>query len=119
MDYYFENKIGESQKGGNKMLPRYTREEMGKVWSEEGKFRKWLLIEIAVLQVRHKLGELKNDVPPGLLRKIKINPEEINRIEREVTKHDVLAFLNHVSPQFPEKLRPWLHKGLTSYDIGD
>lgn len=118
LDHYFENKIGEKPKEDD-MLDRYTRGEVGEVWSEESKFRKWLLIEVVVLQIRRELGELEYSVPPGLIQEVVINPEEINQIEQNVTKHDVLAFLNHVSPQFPEKLRPWLHKGLTSYDIGD
>jgi adenylosuccinate lyase len=70
------------------------------------------------LKVRHKLGELPFDVPDYLFG-IPIDTEEINRIEKEITKHDVVAFLMHVSPDFPEELRPWLHRGLTSYDIGD
>jgi len=44
---------------------------------------------------------------------------EINRIESKVTKHDVVAFLTHVNPQFPEYLRSWLHRGMTSYDVVD
>ncbi len=101
------------------MLDRYTTPEMKKIFSEERKFFYWLLTEIAVLKVRYRIGELKESVPENLIEKIGIDPKEINRIEKEVTKHDVVAFLSYVSPQFPEGLRPWLHKGLTSYDIGD
>jgi adenylosuccinate lyase len=101
------------------MLKRYTLKEMDYVWSEDNKFRNWLLVEIAVLKARQITGEIEHDVPIGLIDKIQINPAEINRIEKEITKHDVVAFLNHISPQFPEELRPWLHRGLTSYDIGD
>jgi adenylosuccinate lyase len=92
---------------------------MANTWSEANKFYNWLLVEIAVLKARQRLGELPHEVPEGLAEKISIQPEEINRIENEITKHDVIAFLMHVSPQFPEALRPWLHRGLTSYDIGD
>lgn len=101
------------------MLKRYSRDGMNGIWSEMNKFYNWLLVEIAVLKVRQRLGELSHEVPDGLAEKISINPNEINRIEKEVTKHDVIAFLMHVSPQFPEDLRSWLHRGLTSYDIGD
>lgn len=101
------------------MLKRYSRNEMSNVWSEANKFFNWLLVEVAVLKARRKIGELIHEIPPDLAEKININPEEINRIEKEVTKHDVIAFLAHISPQFPEELRPWLHRGLTSYDIGD
>lgn len=101
------------------MLKRYSGKEMENIWSEDNKFRNWLLVEIAVLKVRQRLGELPHEVPEGLAEKISIDPKEINRIEKEITKHDVIAFLMHVSPQFPENLRSWLHRGLTSYDIGD
>lgn len=101
------------------MLKRYSKKKMEDVWSEDNKFRNWLLVEIAVLKVRHQLNELAYDIPEGLVEKIMIDPGEINRIEKEITKHDVIAFLMHISPQFPDELRPWLHRGLTSYDIGD
>jgi adenylosuccinate lyase len=101
------------------MLKRYSRKGMEEIWSEAKKFYYWLLVEITVLRVRHDMGELLHPVPNGLEDTVKIDPEEINRIEKEVTKHDVIAFLTHVSPQIPEELRPWMHRGLTSYDIGD
>lgn len=101
------------------MLKRYSRKGMEEIWSEARKFYYWLLVELTVLRVRHELGELPHSVPEGLEDLVKIDPGEINRIEKEITKHDVIAFLMHVSPQIPEELRPWMHRGLTSYDIGD
>lgn len=101
------------------MLKRYSRDDMRRVWSEENKFRTWLVVEIAVLEARRKRGELAHEVPADLAARVTIDSDEINRIERDITKHDVIAFLMHISPQFPEELRPWLHRGLTSYDIGD
>lgn len=101
------------------MLKRYGRKGMEDIWSEVNKFYYWLLVEVTVLRVRHDVGELSHPVPEGLENLIIINPEEINRIEKEITGHDVIAFLTHVSPQIPEELRPWMHRGLTSYDIGD
>jgi adenylosuccinate lyase len=101
------------------MLSRYSRKEMEGIWSEENKFRKWLMVELAVLRARSLNGEFPHKIPDGLLEKIVIDPAEINRIEKEITKHDVVAFLMHVSPQLPAELRSWFHRGLTSYDIGD
>jgi adenylosuccinate lyase len=101
------------------MLKRYSGKEMEGIWSEDNKFRNWLLIEITVLKVRRRLGELPHYVPEGLADKICIDSKEINCIEKENTEHDVIAFLMHVSPQFPEELRSWLHRGLSSCDIGD
>lgn len=101
------------------MLKRYSRKGMEDIWSEARKFYYWLVVELTVLRVRHQLGELPHPVPESLERLVRIDPEEINRIEKEKTGHDVVAFLEHVSPQIPEELRPWMHRGLTSYDIGD
>jgi adenylosuccinate lyase len=71
------------------------------------------------MQARIERGEINAQIPEGLLAKIIIDPDEINRIEEEVTKHDVIAFLMHVSPQLPPELRPWLHQKMTSYDAED
>lgn len=102
------------------MLKRYSTKEMEKNWSEAYKFHCWLAVEFAVLDARCFMKELRHDISCGsLIDKIKIDPEEINRIEREVTKHDVVAFLTYVSPQLPEALKPWFHNGMTSYDVVD
>lgn len=101
------------------MLKRYSRENMEAIWSEARKFYFWLLVEITVMRARFSLGELSHPVPDDLENSVKIDPKKINRIERDITKHDVVAFLMHVSPQIPEELRSWMHRGLTSYDIGD
>ncbi|MFA5942093.1 MAG: adenylosuccinate lyase [Candidatus Paceibacterota bacterium] len=110
------------------MLKRYSQSEMEFIWSELNKFLTWFRVETTVLGVRRDRGEFKYPVPPDMIDKIVIDPREINRlekgwIERGVKKegigHDVIAFLMHVSPQIPEGLRSWLHRGLTSYDIVD
>lgn len=101
------------------MLQRYSRKGMADLWSERNKFFNWLLVEVAVLRVRCELKEVSFEIPPNFEETIRIDPEEINRIEKEITKHDVIGFLMHVSPQFPEELRFLLHNGLTSYDIVD
>lgn len=101
------------------MLERYTFEEMGEIWSDIKKFQTWVKIEVAILRARKRLGEFKCEIPAGIEDKIAINVAEINRIEREITHHDMVAFLMQISPQFPEELRPWLHEGVTSYDIED
>lgn len=99
------------------MIERYTTGKMAGVWSEQRKFETWLKVQLAVLRARKEKGEFTFGIPHE--SKIHIDPREINRIEKEITKHDVVAFLQHISPQFPEELRPWLHRGLTSYDIVD
>lgn len=101
------------------MLKRYSRKGMEELWSEWNKFFNWLLVEVAVLRTRVELGEINCIIPANIEETIRIDPDEINRIEKDITKHDVIAFLMQVSPQFPEELRSWLHRGLTSYDIVD
>ncbi len=101
------------------MISRYSTEEMTQIWSNEEKFRNWVKVETAVLQAKVNLGLLKVKIPENLVESIKIDPEEINRIEKEITKHDVIAFLMHTSPQLPEELRPFWHAGMTSYDTQD
>lgn len=101
------------------MISRYSTKEMSQIWSEEAKFRNWARVEEAVLQAKIKLDLLDVKIPENLIESIKIDPEEINRIEKEITKHDVIAFLMHTSPQLPEELRPFWHAGMTSYDTQD
>jgi adenylosuccinate lyase len=101
------------------MLDRYSKDQMKAIWSEKSKFHNWLIVEIAVLRVRNVIGEFQYEVPVDLAEKIVIDPKEIDKIEADITGHDVVAFLMHISPQFPEELRSWLHRGLTSYDISD
>lgn len=101
------------------MISRYSTKEMSQIWSNENKFRNWVKVETAVLQAKVNLGLLKVKIPGNLVDSIKIDPEEIDRIEKEITKHDVIAFLMHTSPQLPEELRPFWHAGMTSYDTED
>lgn len=101
------------------MISRYSTEEMSQIWSNENKFRNWVKVEAAVLQAKVNLGLLKVKIPKNLVESIKIEAEEINRIEKEITKHDVIAFLMHTSPQLSEELRPYWHAGMTSCDTQD
>ncbi len=101
------------------MISRYSTKEMSQIWSEEAKFRNWARVEEAVLQAKIRLGLLEVKIPKNLVESIKIDPQEINRIEKEITKHDLIAFLMHTSPQLPEDLRPFWHAGMTSYDTQD
>jgi len=103
-------------------IERYVRPEMGAVWSDEQKFRNWLDVEFAVIEARVSLGEISVQIPPDLASKIGIDPQKIDWLENNPetgVRHDVIAFLQHVSPQFPEELRPWFHHKLTSYDPQD
>ena len=99
------------------MLERYTRPEMGAIWTEENKYRKWLDVELAVCEAWAKAGE----IPPQSLQKIKekagFSVKRIEEIEK-VVKHDVIAFLTSVAEKAGEDSR-FIHLGLTSYDVVD
>ncbi|MFH0954444.1 MAG: adenylosuccinate lyase [Verrucomicrobiota bacterium] len=99
------------------MIPRYTRPEMGAIWTDENKFRTWLRIEVLACEAMHKLGQ----VPAADLRKIKTRAKfkvwEIDKIEAKVN-HDVIAFLTNVARYVGPSAR-FIHKGLTSSDILD
>jgi adenylosuccinate lyase len=99
------------------MIERYTLPEMGEIWSEENKYRKWLEVELAVCEAWSRLGQ----VPKSSLKKIKkkanFSVVRIDEIEK-VVKHDVVAFLTSVAEYIGEDSR-FIHLGLTSYDIVD
>src|ERR1700683_2390544 len=104
------------------MIERYTRPEMGQIWSDENKYRQWLEVELATAEALAQ----SNDVPPEAARALrkhaKFDVNRIQEIEREV-KHDVIAFTTAVSESLAAAGEPaasrWLHYGLTSNDIVD
>jgi len=99
------------------MIDRYTRPEMGAVWSDENRYRKWLDVELAVCEAWAELGR----IPTAALQRIKdkaaFSLTRIEEIER-VVKHDVIAFLESVGEYVGEDSR-YIHLGLTSYDVVD
>lgn len=99
------------------MLERYTRPEMGAIWSEENKYQAWLEVELLAAEAWAELGEIpKKDV--ALLReKASFDVARILEIEQE-TRHDVVAFTRAVSESLGEESK-WVHFGLTSTDVVD
>lgn len=99
------------------MIARYTRKEMGKIWSDENKFRKWLEVEIAVCEAWAELGKIPADALREIKERADFDLKKIDEIEATV-KHDVIAFLTAVA----EKVGPvsrYIHIGLTSSDVVD
>jgi adenylosuccinate lyase len=99
------------------MIERYTLPEMGGIWTDENRYRRWLDVELAVCEAWAKLGK----IPTACLRTIRsragFSVGRIDEIEK-VVKHDVIAFLTSVN----EKVGPdgrFIHLGLTSYDVVD
>jgi adenylosuccinate lyase len=99
------------------MIDRYTRPEMGSLWSDENRYRKWLDVEIAVCEAWADLGRIPLKAPGNIKAKAAISVSRIEEIER-VCKHDVIAFLEAVGETVGEDAR-FIHVGLTSYDIVD
>ncbi len=99
------------------MIKRYTRPEMGRIWSDENKFRMWLAVEIAATETLSAAGLVPRDAARAIRELGDFDVDRIHAIEAEV-KHDVIAFTTAVA----EKVGPhsrWLHFGLTSNDVVD
>lgn len=98
------------------MIERYTRPEMGKVWSEQNKYDKWLLVEVAASEAWCEDGV----VPEGDMAKLRDVTYDYARLQKilEVHRHEMTAFLQSIT----EKIGPegrWLHLGLTTSDVWD
>ncbi len=99
------------------MIPRYTRPEMGRVWSDENKFSKWLEVEIATAEAEAEAGVIPKSAARAIRRKARFDVERILEIEEQV-KHDVIAFTTNVAEHVGREGR-FLHYGLTSNDVVD
>jgi adenylosuccinate lyase len=101
------------------MIARYTRPAMGRIWSDENKYRCWLTVEIAASQALAKFGLVPQSAADAIRDKGAFTVARIDEIEAEV-KHDVIAFTTTVAEHInsPEDSR-WLHYGLTSTDVVD
>ena len=92
---------------------------MGRVWSEENKFQKWLEVELATTDTLAEAGVVPREAARKLRERARIDVARINEIEAKV-RHDVIAFTIAVQEAVgdPEAGR-WLHYGLTSNDVVD
>lgn len=99
------------------MIKRYSPAELSAVWTEENKYRIWLDVEIAAMEVQAELGRIPADAVTEVKAKAKFNVERIDEIERTV-KHDVIAFLTNVSENVGPAAR-FVHLGMTSSDVLD
>jgi adenylosuccinate lyase len=103
------------------MIPRYSRPEMVAIWTPESRFRIWFEIEAHALDAMAELGVVPKDAARAVwdadAKAGPFNVERIDAIEAE-TKHDVIAFLTHVSERTGPEAR-FLHQGMTSSDVLD
>ncbi|HUI52422.1 MAG TPA: adenylosuccinate lyase [Terriglobales bacterium] len=101
------------------MISRYTRKDMGRVWSDANKYQRWLDVELAAADTLAEAGLIPKDAAAVLRSKSKVDAQRINELESRV-KHDVIAFTMAVGESIgdPEAAR-WLHYGMTSNDVVD
>ncbi|RFU61845.1 adenylosuccinate lyase [Peribacillus glennii] len=99
------------------MIERYTRPEMGAIWTDKNRFNAWLEVEILACEAWAELGVIPKEDVKLLRENASFNIDRINEIEEE-TRHDVVAFTRAVSETLGDE-RKWVHYGLTSTDVVD
>jgi adenylosuccinate lyase len=99
------------------MIQRYTRPEMGRIWTEENQFQKWLDVEILATEALGRLGVVPKGAAARIRKKARFSVARIRKIEREV-KHETIAFLSSVAEYVGDDAR-YLHVGMTSSDVMD
>jgi adenylosuccinate lyase len=99
------------------VIPRYTRPEMGRIWSDENRFRTWLTVEVAATETLAEAGLVPKPAARAIRERADFNLDRIQEIETEV-RHDVIAFTTAVAEIVGPEAR-WFHYGLTSNDVVD
>jgi len=99
------------------MIERYTRPEMGRIWSLENRYRKYLEVEILATEAWAELGVIPGEAAALIAANARFDVKRIEELEKE-TRHDVVAFTRCVVESLGEESR-YFHYGLTSYDIVD
>jgi adenylosuccinate lyase len=99
------------------VIARYTRPEMGAIWSDENKYRCWLRVEQAASDTLAAAGIVPKEAAKAIREKGNFTVARIHEIEAEV-RHDVIAFTTAVAEHIGPESR-WLHYGLTSTDVVD
>jgi adenylosuccinate lyase len=99
------------------MIPRYSRPEMARLWSDENRFATWLEVELAATEVLADRGTVPREALAAIRARARFDVKRIEEIEREV-QHDVIAFVSCVAESVGPEGR-YLHYGLTSSDVVD
>ena len=99
------------------MIPRYTRPEFARIWSDENRFRTWLDVEVAATETLAEAGLVPKEAAKAIKERADFRVERIHEIEAEV-RHDVIAFTTAVAEIVGPHAR-WFHYGLTSNDVVD
>ena len=101
------------------MIARYTRSQMGAIWTDQGRLERWLEVELAATEVLAERGLVPREAAARIRERARVDAARVLEIEARV-RHDVIAFTLAVSESIgdPEAAR-WLHYGLTSNDVVD
>jgi len=99
------------------MIPRYTREAMGRLWRDEARFSAWLEVEIAICEGWNRIGVIPDEDLKAIKERARGDVGRINELER-ITRHDVVAFVSAVGEHVGPASR-FIHLGVTSSDILD
>ena len=99
------------------MLERYTRPEMGAIWTDQNRYQAWLEVEILADEAWAELGEIPKEDVALIREKATFDIDRILEIEAQ-TRHDVVAFTRAVSESLGDESK-WVHYGLTSTDVVD
>jgi len=99
------------------MIDRYTRPEMGRIWSSQNKFEIWMEIELLACEAQAELGVIPVEDARLIRERAAFEVERIDELEATLN-HDVIAFLTNMSEHIGEPSK-WVHYGMTSSDLGD
>jgi len=99
------------------MIPRYTGEQIGSIWTDQNKYQTWLDIEVLACEAMQKRGQVPAADLTRIRKRAAFSVKRIETIEKKVN-HDVIAFLTNVAEKVGPSSR-FIHRGLTSSDILD
>ncbi|OLB50729.1 MAG: adenylosuccinate lyase [Candidatus Rokubacteria bacterium 13_2_20CM_2_70_11] len=99
------------------MIERYTRPEMGRLWTEEFKYGAWLRVELAVCEAYTRCGRIPPDAMARIRQKARVDITRILAIQ-ERAKHEMIALLTSLEEQVGSDSR-FIHIGLTTSDVWD
>jgi adenylosuccinate lyase len=99
------------------VIQRYTRAELAEIWSDEGRYRRWLEVELAVCDVLAERGTIPRQAVATIRARAAFDAGRVAEIEA-VVKHDVIAFLTDLAERVGPDSR-WIHFGMTSSDVLD
>ncbi len=100
------------------MIERYTKAEMGKIWSERSEFEAMLKVEVLATQAQAELGIVPKEVANIITEKADFDVDRIHEIERE-TNHDIISFVTSIGEYVGDEAKGYIHLGLTSTDVKD